>query len=50
MSISVPNIKFLCITLCKGEVCRDDANGDANDDGQIMCNIIDKPNEPKSIF
>ena len=40
MCISVPNMKFLCVTLCHGEVCTDDANDDtnaeANDDGQSM--------------
>ena len=29
MCICVPNIKFLCITLCHGEVCTD-ANADAD--------------------
>ena len=32
MCICIPNMKFLCLTLCKGEVCTDDAN----DDGQSM--------------
>ena len=44
MCISVPNMKFLCLTMCQGEVCTDDdANDDtndddanANDDGQSM--------------
>ena len=45
MCICIPNMKFLCITLCQGEVCtdtdtnaNDDANTDtdANDDGQSM--------------
>ena len=38
-------MKFLCLTLCQGEVCTDDANahdanandkGNTNDDGQNM--------------
>ena len=44
-------MKFLCLTLCQGEVCTDDAdddaNADTNDDGQSM---IDKPNEPITIM
>ena len=36
--MSVPNMKFLCLTLWQGEVCTDDNNDDtdanANDDGQ----------------
>ena len=35
----IANIKFLCLTLCKGEVCTDDnadADTDANDDGQFV--------------
>ena len=31
MCICVPNMKFLCLTLCQGEVCTD-ANADANTD------------------
>ena len=45
MCISVPNMKFLCLTMCQGEVCTDDAN----DDGQSMIvqgSLVDKPNEP----
>ena len=37
MCICIPNMKFLCLTLCQGEVCTDDA--DANDavaNGQFM--------------
>ena len=32
MCTCIPNIKFLCLTLCQGEVCTDDTNADANDD------------------
>ena len=36
----IPSMKFLCLTICQGEVCTDDdANADANandDDGQSM--------------
>ena len=32
MCISIPNMKFLCLTTCQGEVCTDDANDDTNDD------------------
>ena len=56
MCICVPNMKFLCLTMCQREVCTDDANDDANDanpnyDGQSMIvkgSLVDKPNEPKS--
>ena len=44
MCIFVPNIKFLCITLCQREVCtyviavlmQDDADTNANDGGQSI--------------
>ena len=41
MCTCIPNMKFLCLTMCQGEVCTDDdANNDdannANDDGQSM--------------
>ena len=41
MCICIPNMKFLCLTLCQGEVCTDDANTNTNDanakeDGQFM--------------
>ena len=41
MCICVPNIKFLCLTMCQGEVYTDNTNADdanANDtnDGQSM--------------
>ena len=43
MCICTPNIKFLCLTLCQGEVCTNDANdtdtnddANANNDGQNM--------------
>ena len=53
MCICIPNMKFVCLTLCQGEVCTDDdANDDdANDDGQSMIvkgSLVDKPNEPKN--
>ena len=53
MCICIPNIKFLCLTMCQGEVCTDDDANDANanDDGQSMIvsgSLVDKPNEPKS--
>ena len=41
------------LTLCQGEVCTDDTNIDANDDGQCMIvegSLVDKPNEPKTKF
>ena len=43
MCICIPNMKFLCLTLCQGEVCTDDDNNanvdndaNANDDRQSM--------------
>ena len=30
----VPNMKFLCLTVCQGEVCIDGANINANDNAQ----------------
>ena len=55
MCICIPNMKFLCLTLCQGEVYTDDddANDDTNtnDDGQSMIvqgSLVDKPNEPKT--
>ena len=52
MCIRVPNMKFLCLTLCQGEVSTDDNDVDANDDnGQSMIvkgPLLDKPNEPKT--
>ena len=51
MCICVPNMKFLCLTLCQGEVCTYDTN-DTNADnanGQSMIvkgSLVDKPNEP----
>ena len=32
LCICIPNMKFLGVTLCQGEVCTDD---DANDDAQL---------------
>ena len=49
MCMCIPNVKFLCLTLCQGEVCTDD-DDDAND-GQSMVvegSLVDKPNEPKN--
>ena len=64
--MSVPNMKFLCLTPCQGEVCTDDANdtnaenantddadANANDDGQSMIvegTLVDKPNEQKIVL
>ena len=54
MCICVPNMKFLCVTLCQREVCTDDDDAnddDANDDRQSMIvkgSFVDKPNEPKT--
>ena len=54
MCICIPNVKFLCLTLCQEEVCTDDNTNDdanANDDGQSMIvkgSLVDKPNEPKT--
>ena len=56
MCTCVPNMKFLHLTICQGEVCttttpmlmQDDAN---DDDGQFMIilgSLADKPNEPKT--
>ena len=43
MCICIPRMKFLCLTLCQGEVYTDNDNNananddtDANDDGQFM--------------
>ena len=58
MCICIPNMKFLCLTLCQEKVCTDDTNDDntkdndanANDDGQSMIlqdSLVNKPNEPK---
>ena len=47
------HIKFVHLILCQGEVCTDDDNTDANDDGQCMIvegSLVDKPNEPKTQF
>ena len=33
MCTCVPSMKFLCLTMCQGEVCTDDnTNANANDD------------------
>ena len=57
MCICIQNIKFVCLTLCQGEVCTDDTNADddanANNDRQSMIvsgSLADKPNEPKIIW
>ena len=41
MCICIPNMKFLCLTMCQGEVCTDDAdtkdaNADDANNGQSM--------------
>ena len=39
MCIRIPNMKFLCLILCQGEVCTDNnanVNNDANDNRQSM--------------
>ena len=46
----VPNMKFLCLTLCQGEMCTDnDANTNDNaNNGQSMIvkgSLVDKPNK-----
>ena len=55
MCTCILNMKFLCLTMCQGEMCTDDANNanaDANvNNGQSMIvqgSLVDKPNEPKS--
>ena len=55
MCIGIPNMKFLCLTLCQAEVCTDDddtnnANADANYGLSmiVQCSLVDKPNEPKT--
>ena len=53
MWLCVPNMKFLCLTLCQGEVCTDDdddANANANDGQSMIANgsLVDKPNELKT--
>ena len=30
MCICVPNMKFLCLTMCQGEMCTDDDDADAD--------------------
>ena len=35
MCICIPNVKFLCLTLCKGQVCTDDADANSNDDANV---------------
>ena len=32
MCICIPNMKFLCLTMCQGQVCTDDDADDANVD------------------
>ena len=40
MCICIPNMKFLCLTMCQGEVCTDadadDTNANDTNDGQSM--------------
>ena len=43
MCICAPNMKFLCLTQCQGEVCTDadtDANADAKDAQWTIHNCI----------
>ena len=51
MCICIPNMKFLCLTMCQGEVCTDtdNTNADANDGRSMIVfgSLVDKPNEPK---
>ena len=52
MCLCIPNMQFLCLTLCQGEVCtNDDANADVDDDNGrnmiVQGSLADKPNEPK---
>ena len=59
-SICIPNMKFLHLTLCQGEVFTDnDANANANDDDAnnddeqfmiVQGFLVDKLNEPKTTF
>ena len=52
MCICIPRMKFLCLTMCQGEVYTDtdtNDNYDTNDDGQFMIekgSLVDKPNKP----
>ena len=46
MCVCIPNMKFLCLTLCQGEVCTDNINANAND---TDANDDRQPNEPKTI-
>ena len=55
MCICIPNMKFLCLTLCQGKVCTDnDADVDVNDDDTRQTKhdcrrlLVDQPNEPKN--
>ena len=53
--ICIPNMKFLSLSLCQGEVCTDDDNNaNTNDDGQgqsmiVKGSLVDKQNEPKKV-
>ena len=38
MCICLPNMKFLCLTLCQGQVCTDDADTNTNDDANTNDN------------
>ena len=43
MCICIPNMKSLCLSLCQGEVCTDnanDANTNANDDANDRKSMI----------
>ena len=38
MYICIPNMKFLCLTTCQGEVCKDDTNNANPDDVNANAN------------
>ena len=52
MCMCIPNMKFLCLILCQGEVCTDNsANANKDDDGQFMIvqgTLVAELNEPKN--
>ena len=35
MCKGIPNVKFLYLTLCKGQVCTDDADANTSDDANV---------------
>ena len=51
LDILFANVKFLCLTLWQGEVCRENDDDANDDDAQSMIvqgPLVDKPNEPKT--